>query len=205
MSLSEIALEQPSPVKVPGSFRAWLVFGLAIVLSLLVHEIGHCAVAWMRGCPAVPTPAKEDLLGPLPPGAQNPLALGGIIGSVLCMLAAVGWFYRRPGPLASALLAGAMTLPGFYVLRFVLFGRGHDATEFQEAQAALGLSYAGHGLDWMFLMLFVLAAAAWFWRVRPRLTIRFCLRLMGGAVVGLFVLVLLQVGNNALFDPLFGP
>jgi hypothetical protein len=42
--------------------------------------------------------------------------------------------------LKSRLFSGALTAPGFYSLRFVLAGRGHDATEFQEAQVALGLS-----------------------------------------------------------------
>jgi hypothetical protein len=71
-----------------------------------------------------------------------------------------------------------MTLPGFYTLRFVLAGRGHDGTEFQEAQAALGLSYTGHGLDWLFVSLFVAATVFWFWRARARLTPKLVARLI---------------------------
>lgn len=49
----------------------WLRLGAilagAIVASVFIHEIGHCCIAWINGCPAVPTPAKEYFLTPLPP------------------------------------------------------------------------------------------------------------------------------------------
>ncbi len=175
----------------------------AIVGSFFVHELGHCAVAWFHGYGAIPTPAKEYLLQPLPEAVQDQLALGGILGSVLALLAAACWFHRQPGTTSSAALAGAITGPGFYTLRFLLAGRGHDATEFQEAQAALGFNYAGHAVDWLFLGLFILATLFWFWQMRVRPTARLLGRLVLGAVAGLMVLVFLQSINNALFDPLF--
>jgi hypothetical protein len=183
----------------------WLVFVAAIVASFCVHELGHCAVAWLHGYPAIPTPAKEYILRPIPETVQYQVALGGILGSVVALFAAVFWPQRYPTLTGSAVLAGAMTPPGFYTLRFILAGRGHDATEFQEAQAALGLSYSGHAADWLFVSLFVIAAAFWFWWVRPRLTLRLAARLLIGAIAALIVLVLLQSVNNAVFDPLFQP
>jgi hypothetical protein len=135
---------------------SWLFFAGAIVASIFIHELGHCTVAWLHGYPAIPTPAKEYILKPLPEGVQNQMALGGIIGSVVALVAAVLWLHRCTSPMTSALLAGAITPPGFYTLRFILAGRGHDATEFQEAQAALGLSYSGHAADWLFVSLFVI-------------------------------------------------
>lgn len=129
----------------PGSSRTlWVFFICAIAGSLFIHEIGHCAVAWLHGQAAVPTPMKEYVLSPIPQDLQNQVALGGVRGSVAALLAMLLWVYRNPSAIHSALLAGAMTAPGFYALRFILFGRGHDASEFQEAQAALGLSYAAH-------------------------------------------------------------
>jgi predicted small integral membrane protein len=96
-----------------------------------------------------------------------------------------------------------MTAPGFYALRFILFGRGHDATEFQEAQAALGLPYDGHALDWAFAGLFLGATAFWLWRTRRPLSLRLAARLVIGSVVALTALILLQSVNNLVFDPLF--
>jgi hypothetical protein len=185
--------------------KLWLLFAGTIVASLLVHELGHCVVAWVHGYPAIPTPAKEYILTPIPEALQNQVALGGILGSVVAVLAAGVWFYCLPTATSSAVLAGAMTAPGCYTLRFMLAGRGHDATEFQEAQAALGLSYAGHGIDWLFVGLFVGAATFWFWRTRSRPSVRLLGRIAVGMVAALLVVVLLQTVNNAVFDPLFQP
>ena len=183
----------------------WLVFAAAIVASVFIHELGHCTMVWLHGYPAIPTPAKEYMLKPLPEALQNQMALGGIIGSVIALLAASLWLYLRPGPISSSILAGAMTAPGFYTLRFILAGRGHDGTEFQEAQAALGLSYAGHGVDWLFVGLFVVATVFWFWRTRARPTPKLMARLVVGAIAALVMLALLQTINNRVFDPRLEP
>jgi hypothetical protein len=180
-----------------------MLFSAAIVASLFVHEIGHCAVAWCHGYAAIPTAAKEYLLSPLPEALQHPVALGGIVGSVVALLTALFWFHRNPTAIGSALLAGAMAPPGFYTLRFILTGHGHDATEFQDAQSALGLAYSGHAVDWLFVALFGITAALWFLRTRSRPSHRLVVRLIAGAVASLVVVVLLQTINNALFDPLF--
>jgi hypothetical protein len=199
--------EQPAPVTLAArpSRACWLVFAAAMVASVFIHELGHCTVPWLHGYPAIPTPAKEYILKPLPEGVQNQMALGGIVGSVIALLAASLWLHLRPSAISSSMLAGAMTAPGFYTFRFVLAGRGHDGTEFQEAQAALGLSYAGHGVDWLFVSLFVAAAVFWFWRRRARPTPRLVVGLVVGAIAAFVMLALLQSINNRVFDPLFEP
>jgi membrane-bound metal-dependent hydrolase YbcI (DUF457 family) len=130
---------------------------------------------------------------------------GGILGSVAALVAAGFWLHRRPSTASSALLAGAMTVPGAYTLRFLLEGRGHDGTEFQEAQAALGLSYPGHAIDRLFYGLFAVAAVFWVWRTRARPTLWLVCRLLVGAVAAVAAIVLLQSVNNAVFDPLLQP
>ncbi len=187
------------------SWHCWLVFAAAILVAVFIHELGHCTVPWLHGYPAIPTPAKEYILKPLPEAVQNQMALGGIIGSVIALVAASAWVHLRPGATSSSILAGAMTAPGFYTLRFMLAGRGHDATEFQEAQAALGLSYAGYGVDWLFVGLFLAATVFWFWRMRPHPTLRLVGRLVVGAFAALVILALLQSINNRVFDQVFEP
>ena len=140
--------DRPVTTAARPSRACWLVFAVAIVGSVFIHELGHCTVPWLHGYPAIPTPAKEYILKPLPEGVQNQMALGGVLGSVIALVAASVWVQLRPSAISSSVLAGAMTASGFYTLWFILAGRGHDGTEFQEAQAALGLSYAGHGVDW---------------------------------------------------------
>jgi len=181
----------------------WVILTSAMVVSFFIHETGHCAVAWLHGYPAIPTPAKEYILKPMPEAVRLQVALGGILGSVAALLAGAFWLNRHPTATGSALLAGAMAAPGIYTLRFILVGRGHDATEFQEAQAALGLPYSGHAIDWLFVGLFVLATLFWFWRTRPRPTPWLVGRLIVGALAAVIGAGLLQSINNAVFDPLF--
>ena len=91
--------------------------------------------------------------------------------------------------------------PGMYVLRFFLVGRGHDATEFQEAQSALGLSYSGHFLDWFFLAIFICGVIVWIIKSKPRFGMTG--KLLIGFVVTLIFVVGLQIINNKIFDPIF--
>ncbi len=187
------------------SRACWFVFAAAIFASIFVHELGHCTAVWLHGYPAIPTPAKEYVLKPLPQAVENQMALSGIIGSVIALLAASLWLHLRPTSISSSILAGAMTAPGFYTFRFVLAGRGHDGAEFQEAQAALGLSYAGHGVDWLFVSLFVVVTVFWFWRMRVRPAPKLGVRLVLGAIAAFVILALLQTINNRVFDPLLEP
>lgn len=197
--------QAPVASAIRPSRACWLLFAVSILGSVFIHELGHCTVPWLHGYPAIPTPAKEYILKPLPEGLQNQMALGGILGSVIALISASLWLHLRPGAVSSSILAGAMTPPGFYTLRFILAGRGHDGNEFQEAQAALGLSHAGHTVDWLFVVLFVSVTLFWFWRTRARPTPRLVVRLVAGAIAAFVVLALLQSINNRVFDPLLEP
>jgi len=144
-------------------------------------------------------------LRPLPDGAQNPVALGGMIGSVIVLLAAAYWHNRKPEAMRSALLAGAMTLPGFYALRFFLAGAvmtvpnpggtGGPGSELLGTCDGLAISWSVcPGGD-----LLVLAEPS-----AVELSAG-CSSGGGGRLLGWRYWFFLQVGNNALFDRLLQP
>jgi len=55
-----------------------------------------------------------------------------------------------------------------YVLHIVLYQwQGHGGHEFQEAQAALGLNYSGHSMDWFFHNIIPCTCCTWFVTIRP--------------------------------------
>lgn len=87
-----------------------------------------------------------------------------------------------------------------YTLRFISFGIGYDAAEFQEAQAALGLSYLGHALDWIFLILVIIAIILWYIKVKPNL--KMLRNLFAGSILTLIFMITLQKVNNKIFDPI---
>ena len=184
--------------------KTWAIFFATILISFFVHELGHCVVAWFHGLKAIPTPAKEYLIaGNIPAGVNEGISLGGPTGTALFSVMAIIFFKTTKLKYRSSFLAGGLATPGMYCLGFLLIGRGHDETEFQEAQSALGLPYAGHVLDWFFLTLFLVGVVAWVISVKP--SYRIMPRLIIGFVVALFFAAGLQKINNTIFDPILLP
>ena len=181
--------------------KTWSIYFVIIILSAYIHELGHCIPAWIHGYWAVPTPAKEYISSNVPVNLKQYISLGGIIGSVLVSIIAIFLYMTKTYRYNSAILAGAIVTPGIYTLRFILVGRGHDSTEFQEAQSALGLSYSGHSLDWIFLFLFLFGIVVWIIKFKPNYKI--IGRLSIGFVLTLIFAIGLQVINNTIFDPIF--
>ena len=184
------------------NIRYLLIFFAAMVAGVYLHEVGHAVAGWVNGIAMVPTPAKEYVLQfQLAWNKEIWIALGGVLGTTLAVLAAGLYFWGKPCLDREAILAGALLPLAFYTLRFLLVGRGHDATEWQAAQAALGLTPAGHGIDVFFLCLLVAGFLVWGIRLHPRLAA--LLRLVALGIAGIVLLALLQAGNNAVFDRMF--
>lgn len=184
------------------TLRYLLFFAGALVGSVYLHEIGHAVAGWVIGVAVVPTPAKEYVLqSEIGWNSEIWIALGGPVGTAVAALAAAAYFWRKPSPKSEAVVFGTFLPLGLYSFRFFLAGRGHDGIEWQAAQTALGLTTAGHALDIFFLCFLVAGLILWFFQTRP--SVRSVLRLAGLAVAGLFLLIVLQVSNNALFDRVF--
>jgi len=188
-------------IEVRKELKIWAIYFAAILCSAYIHELGHCIPAWILGYWAVPTPAKEYISGTFPQEFKQYTSLGGIIGTVAFSLTVLILYLIKTNRFNSVLLAGAIAIPAMYTLRFALIGRGHDATEFQEAQYALGLSYPGHFLDWFFMALLLLAIAVWIIKSKPGFKILG--RLAIGFVLTFVFVIGLQEINNAVFDPVF--
>jgi hypothetical protein len=184
------------------NIRFVLLFFAALFAGVYVHELGHAIAGWMNGVAVVPTPAKEYVLQPLLDwNTETWIALGGVIGTTVAVLAATLCFWRKPSSHSEAILAGAFLPLGLYTVRFLLVGRGHDGTEWQAAQAAIGVAPAGHTIDVFFLCLLIAGFAIWGIRRHPPPPS--LLRLVALAIAGIILLVALQLGNNAVFDHMF--
>lgn len=183
--------------------RYSLVFAGALAGGLWLHEFGHAVAAWAQGIAAVPSPAKEYILRPEVFWEQQIwIALGGVLGTALAALGATLYFLKVRTPVAEAVLFGALNLPWFYTIRLILLGRGHDGTEWQAAQAALGLAPAGHAIDVFFLC--VSLAGIIVWASGLRFPLRYhLLRLLRVAIGGAILLLALQAANNRLLDRFF--
>jgi len=183
-----------------ASVRYAVVFTGSTIAGVYLHEFGHAVAGWMQGIAVVPTPAKEYILRSQVYWNQEIwIALGGIVGTTLAIVGATIYFLRNRRPVAEAVLLGALVPPCLYTIRFLLAGRGHDGTEWQAAQSALGLAPTGHGIDVFFLCLSL--AGIILWCSRLRFPLRYSLlRFPCVFIAGVILLVGLQVGNNRLFD-----
>ena len=188
-------------VKIKYEVKVWSIYFLTILLFNYIHELGHCVPAWMNGFRAVPTPAKEYTLDAVPVYLQQYISFGGVICTILISLIVMFLYLNKTYLFNSAILAGAIANPGLYTLMFILRGRGHDSTEFQEAQSVMGLSYSGHSLDYIFLILLMAGIVIWIIRSKPRFKITG--RLLIGFIVTFIFLIGLQKINNLIFDPIF--
>jgi hypothetical protein len=177
-----------------------LVFAAATFAGVYLHEIGHATAGWVLGIAVVPTPAKEYILRSEVSWNQEIwISLGGVVGTTLAIVGATLYFLRQRRPEAEAILLGALIPPCLYTVRFLLAGRGHDGLEWQAAQTALGLAPAGHAIDIFFLCLCLVGIIAW--GSRLGFPLRYSLlKLAGLTIAGVILLVVLQAGNNRLFD-----
>ena len=181
--------------------KIWVIYFVTIILSVYAHELGHCLYVWLQEYKAIPTPAKSYIADNFPANLNQYFFLSGIAGSVLFVLAGFLFYYFVNNKFSSAILAAAIVVPGMYTIRFILSGRGHDGTEFQEAQGALGLHYSGHSLDWFFLLLFLSGTMIWFIKSKPNFKILG--RLFIGTILTIIFFIALQSVNNKIFDPMF--
>ena len=182
-------------------FKEWSTYLITLLLANFFHEVGHCIPAWTQGYSAIPTPAKEYTLSSIPPGLANYVSLGGIISSIVFSVLIIMYFLKGSFRYNGALLAGGLAMPAIYTLRFIVSGRGHDGNEFQEAQSALGFSYSGHFVDWVFLALLVPGIVIWIKKSKPH--IKILGRLLIGAILSIIFILLLQKLNNSIFDSIF--
>ena len=183
-------------------FKIWGLYFLVVFCSACLHEIGHCMPAWFNGYKAIPTPAMEYISNEIPQDLKQYVALGGVFVTIFLAIIAMLLYIFNNRKTSASILAGMLAIPGIYSLRFLIIGRGHDATEFQEAQSALGFVYSGHSMDWIFLSVFIIGTLVWIIKSKPGYKIAG--RLFLGAILTIIFIVGLQEINNAVFDPLFG-
>ncbi len=192
-----------SGTQMKPNIKYLMTFTLATILGVYLHELGHAVAGWIQGIAVIPTPAKEYILRSEVSWNQEIwIALGGIVGTTVAVLAGIGAFVRRTRPITEAALAGILIPPGFYTLRFLIAGRGHDGLEWQEAQAALRLAPVGHAVDIFFVCLLCVGIIVWGIRMRPPLR-QWLLKLPGLAIAGIVLVIALQVANNLVFNRFF--
>lgn len=184
-----------------SELKTWTIFFATILITVFIHELGHCIPAWINGYGSIPTPAKTYPSDNIPDSLGLFISAAGPICTVLIALTVLFFYFKNRFKYDSAILAGALVSPAMYTVRFILQGRGHDSTEFQETQSVMGLSYSGHSLDWIFAVISLMGIIVWLIKSKP--SYKIIGRLIIGFVLTFIFFVALQDINNAIFDPIF--
>jgi hypothetical protein len=186
--------------KFKHELKLWSIYLATIVLAIYIHEIGHCIPAWIRGFWAIPTPAKEYISADISTDLYQYVALGGVLGSIIISLIFIFLYQFKVFRYESAILAGIISIPGFYSLQFLLIG-GRPDIEFNAAQSALGFEYSGNMLYWIFMLIFTYGTFLWYIKSKP--SYKIIGRIFIGIIVTIIFFVGIQTVNNAIFDPIF--
>jgi hypothetical protein len=181
--------------------KSWSFYFLSAITGIWIHETGHCIPAWLNGIAAFPSPANEYILQPVSIDLNQTISLGGYIGTIIFIILVLNVFLFTDFRFRSELYAGATAIIGMYVSLIFFNGRGHGGHEFQEAQAAMGFSYNGHGMDVLVVSLFITLIAVWFFTNKPKPAIIW--RLLIGAILTFFFFIFYEHINNLVFDPVF--
>lgn len=187
-----------------NTFYFVIVFIVTLLSSCFLHELGHAVAGWVQGIAVVPTPLKEYVLQNQIEWRQEIwISLGGVLATVLITLGVFIWYKFTEWRLSDAVLAGILLMPCAYTILFLLYGRGHDALEWQAAQTAIGAEPSGHLLDWMMAGLLIAGIVTWVIRRNRRIGIMSIVKSIGLLFAGFMLLIYLQGLNNALFDRFF--
>lgn len=184
-----------------NELKIWGVYFMTLLFANFFHELGHCIPAWVHGYRAIPTLAKEYSSAAVPGFLTNSIAFGGVLNSVIFSVSDIAFYLKSSYKYGSSVLAGSLAMPAIYTLRFMFAGRGHDGTEFQEAQSAIGLSFEGHSADWLFIVIWLTGLTVWVKHSKP--PVKILVRLIAGAIASIAFIVGLQIINNRIFDPIF--
>ena len=180
------------------------VFLIGLVAAACIHELGHAIAAWLQGIPCVPTPMKVYTLdSQVRWGQEIWIMFGGVATTLVLTSGGLVWYFRTSHRHEDAILSSIFLGPLAYSVRFLLSGRGHSDVEWQAAQIALGVSPTGHFLDYLFLLLVVMAILVWVMRKHASLRLRSFIHLAALMVFGFAFLVALQNLNNSAFDRYF--
>jgi len=181
------------------SLRLLGLFLLLSLLSVLLHELGHCVFYWAQGIPAGMSLVKEYPLRDISELEYAIGSAGGPLSNILQLAVAVFWVHRwRPDPPRRTwALAFVLANVCYFIVRSGIAVLSGDGGELTDAASLFGLDYRS-----AILLFLVLSAGALIWTTRAahiRITPKVVLKLPGLLVLYFIFLVAVQTLDRALF------
>ena len=128
-----------------------LIFFSASVISILIHELGHCIFYWVQGIPASFSLTKEYPLQDITVQNYRIGSLGGPVTNIIQVIIALILLRRYRGNRMLSMVFTSFLLVNIYyfLFRSLIAVLKHDGGELEDAANLFGLNY------WMFIVLFL--------------------------------------------------
>jgi hypothetical protein len=176
-----------------------LIFFSATVISILIHEIGHCIFYWIQGIPASLSLTKEYPLQDITVQNYRIGSLGGPVTNFIQIIIVLILIrkYHSNRILNMVLVSFLLVNIYYFIFRSLIAILKRDGGELEDAANLFGLNY------WMFIVLFltVTVIIMYIWIKWDSIRINFTnvFRFIGLLIAFVVIVVMLETVDKKLF------
>lgn len=174
---------------------------IASILSVLLHELGHCIFYWIQGIPAAMSLTKEYPLVDIIPVTQYAIgSVGGPLANIVLIIVSYLMVrkyekHSRPWNYLSAMIIANCSY--FIVISLITLLKRSDGGELEYAANLIGLNF--YYVLGLFILITIVILALWKNRFNIKASVKNCLSFLVLVVTFLVVVVLMQVVDQSLF------
>jgi len=176
-----------------------LIFFSAAVISILIHEFGHCLFYWIQGIPASFSLTKEYPLQDITVQNYRIGSLGGPVTNFIQIIIVLILYrrYRRNRKLNMVLVSFLLVNIYYFIFRSLIAILKRDGGELEDAANLFGLNY------WMFIIAFLTVTVVVLYILIKwdsfRINITNILRFIGLFIAFVVIVVMLETVDKKLF------
>ena len=176
-----------------------LIFFLAAVISILIHELGHCLFYWIQGIPAAFSLTKEYPLQDITVQNYRIGSLGGPVTNFIQIIVVLILIrrYRRNRKMNMVLVSFLLVNIYYFIFRSLIAILKRDGGELEDAANLFGLNY------WMFIIAFLTVTVVVLYILIKwdsfRINISNILRFIGLFIAFVVIVVMLETVDKKLF------
>jgi len=176
-----------------------LIFFLAAVISILIHELGHCLFYWIQGIPAAFSLTKEYPLQDITVQNYRIGSLGGPVTNFIQIIVVLILIrrYRRNRKINMVLVSFLLVNIYYFIFRSLIAILKRDGGELEDAANLFGLNY------WMFIIAFLTVTVVVLYILIKwdsfRINISNILRFIGLFIAFVVIVVMLETVDKKLF------
>ena len=176
-----------------------LIFLLAAIISVLIHELGHCIFYWIQGIPASLSLTKEYPLQNITVQNYRIGSLGGPVTNIIQVFTALILLRRFKEHLILNMVFTSFLLANifYFLFRSLIAILKKDGGELEDAANLFGLNY------WMLVIIFITVTIIimyiWIKRDSIKLNLKNIFRFIGLFITFVVIIIMLETIDKKFF------